>query len=486
MIADSCLSDMGSQFFMIREATERFMMIAPSDQEKDSILFEGEELEVDGKNYIKCPLTHHNAAALRERFPHTAPVKIGKVNSFGFGDRLGNAGTAHLKAVRGSGFRPVLAQQSVRELQRTGRTASDVLDAATWAVFETGYSEGFGADGDHLKNEQDIDGMLEAGYTMLTLDPGEYVQGDAASMNRDEQKKALFDLPWDLLEETPEAFLRRVNGIRIPLVAERILEPGEEEILTAIIKYGKVIAHTKMLADYIRRDYPALDPELELSVDETDHPTTLFEHWLIASQLNRLGVELVSLAPRFSGEFEKGVDFRGDLSRFTEEYKSHLAIARIFGDYKLSIHSGSDKFGVYRAIGALDQGAVHVKTAGTSYLEALRTAAHADPDFFAEILEFSKSRFDLDRKTYHISGRVEEVPLLTELNETEWPSLLDQDDARQVLHVTYGSVLHSPESENRSFKKRLMNILIDHHELYEDYLLRHFGKHLKPFEQQQE
>ncbi len=103
--------------------------------------------------------------------------------------------------------------------------------------------------------------------------------------------------------------------------------------------------------------------------------TTPFEHWLVASELRRLGVEWVGLAPRFVGDFEKGIDYRGDLEVFRREYLKHLAIAEALGPYKISIHSGSDKFGVYRVIGEIGKGGVHVKTAGTSYLEALRTVA---------------------------------------------------------------------------------------------------------------
>lgn len=480
-LPESTIIEADSGFFLIEEHGMRYLMIASSGAESGLLLFEGEELEIDGKRCMKCPTTHHNASALRERFPHMAPVTIGKVDSFGFGDRLGNAGTAHLRAVRETPFMPVLAQQSVRELQRTGRTPEEVLDAATWAVFETGYRKGFGADGDHLKTEADIDLMLKAGYTMLTLDPSDHVVGSAATMDDDQQVSAFRKLPWDLLELTPDRFLKRYSGFRETLSANTLLEPTKREIVTAMIKYGKVIAHTVRMANYINESYPDLRPELELSVDETDHPTTLFEHWLIASELNRLGVDLVSLAPRFSGEFEKGVDFRGDLNHFTAEYEQHLAIARKFGGYKLSIHSGSDKFTLYQAIGSLNQGAVHVKTAGTSYLEALRTVAYTDPVFFKELMEFSMVRFDSDKKSYHISGRVEEIPPLAMMQDEKLRSLLDHEAARQVLHVTYGSVLNSDEGQLKQFKTRLMTLLSEQKNLYEQFLQHHFERHLKPF-----
>src|SRR5690606_34105975 len=108
-------------------------------------------------------------------------------------------------------------------------------------------------------------------------------------------------------------------------------------------------------------------------VDETSYPTKLVEHAYVALELRRLGVEVVSLAPRFVGRFEKGVDFRaddsGDLAELTRTLAGHAGIARALGPYKLSLHSGSDKFSVYPAIAEATGGLVHLKTAGTSYLE---------------------------------------------------------------------------------------------------------------------
>ena len=147
--------------------------------------------------------------------------------------------------------------------------------------------------------------------------------------------------------------------------------------------------------------------EVEVSVDETASVTTPFEHWLVATELRRLGVEWIGLAPRFVGDFEKGIDFRGDLDIFRAEYIKHLAIAEAVGPYKISIHSGSDKFSVYQVIGDIGAGGVHVKTAGTSYLEALRTVAARDPVLFREILDFS-------RALYETSG----APITSLLNST--------------------------------------------------------------------
>lgn len=478
---NSVLEDGSAVFFMVQENFQKFLIIHETTESKGTGAFDGERIYTGNYCFIKCLLSPGNAAALRSRFSFTRPVLIGKQNSYGLGDRLGNAGAAHLKAIRKTNFKPVLAQQSIRELQRTGRTAREVIDAATWAVFREGYRDGYGADGDHLKTIEDIDMMVQAGYTMFTIDPGEYVVNEAIRMNSKQLETELISLPWNELGDTPVDFKSRYSGLKAELADSYVLSPSEQEITTGMVKYGRVIAHTKKMGDYLHHTYPDHPAELELSVDETDQPTTLFEHYLVASELNRLDVELVSLAPRFCGDFEKGVDFRGDLEQFKKEYRQHLAIAEKFGGYKLSIHSGSDKFSVYEAIGSMKRGAVHVKTAGTSYLEALRTVAEADPSLFREVLDYSKSRFETDKKTYHISCELQKVPDANDLADHQLKKLLDDDDARQVLHVTFGSVLNGAERNENRFKERLMECLELNEKLYEKNLETHFDRHLEPF-----
>src|SRR5690625_8045544 len=111
----------------------------------------------------------------------------------------------------------------------------------------------------------------------------------------------------------------------------------------------------------------------------------------------------------------------------------YLSISEKFGGYKLSIHSGSDKFSVYRQIGSVSGGAVHVKTAGTSFLEALRTLAEVRPQLFLEILDFSMKRFEKDRKSYQISGRPENITVTSPGVARQIEAILDDDDTRLVL-----------------------------------------------------
>ncbi|MEX2574517.1 MAG: tagaturonate epimerase family protein [Balneolaceae bacterium] len=467
-------------FFMLKRDLVKLLVIVTGREQMAGLGFRGQAETAGGAEFFTCALAHENAEALRTCFPFTNPVLIGKKNSYGYGDRLGNAGPAHLRSVKGTGFKPVLAQQSIRELERTGRKPEDVMDAASWAVFQEGYSDGFGADADHLKTTADIDRMVDAGFTMFTIDPSEYVFDGSAGLEADILENLFQDLPWTELEDKPQSLLSRYVKQTISLDGRR-LSPEPRDVQEAMVKYGRVLSHTSMMVRHLAENHSGHPAEIELSVDETEQPTTPFEHFLIASELSRLDISLVSLAPRFCGDFEKGVDFRGDLDQFRDEYKMHLAIAGEFGGYKLSIHSGSDKFSVYEVIGSLDEGAVHVKTAGTSYLEALRTLARADPQLFRDILTFSMSRFEEDRNTYHISARLSDLPDVSALGENQLIGLLDNDEARQVLHVAYGSVLSGGYPEAEGFRSRLMEVLSTNEMLYEENLVRHFEKHLRPF-----
>jgi hypothetical protein len=195
--------------------------------------------------------------------------------------------------------------------------------------------------------------------------------------------------------------------------------------------------------------------ELEVSVDETEQPTSHAEHVSIASELKRLSVKWVSLAPRYIGRFEKGVEYIGNLAAFELDLKGHAAIARAFGPYKLSLHSGSDKFSIYPAAMRQTQGLVHLKTAGTSYLEALRTLSVCDTNLLREIYSFARDRFGADKATYHVSAELSRAPLPEAV--TDWPGILNQFDARQILHHTYGSVMTERDDQGSwLFRERLM------------------------------
>jgi hypothetical protein len=191
-------------------------------------------------------------------------------------------------------------------------------------------------------------------------------------------------------------------------------------------------------------------------------------------------VSWVSFAPRFVGRFEKGVDYIGDLKAFEADLTVHAAIARQFGPYKLSMHSGSDKFSIYPIFMEKTRGLAHVKTAGTSYLEGLRTIATLDKDLIREIYSFALERFETDKQSYLSSAQITNAPRSDEISD--WPGLLNQFDAREILHVTFGSVLTEKMGRGEwRFYERLMFLLKDNREHYFHNLENHFRHHLALF-----
>ena len=190
-------------------------------------------------------------------------------------------------------------------------------------------------------------------------------------------------------------------------------------------------------------------------------------------------MNLVSLAPRYVGGFEKGIDYRGDLDTLERSLAGHMAIVRELGPYKLSLHSGSDKLSIYPIIARVTGGLFHVKTAGTSYLEALRVVARHDSALFRRVIEFSRGRFEADRATYHISSELRMLPPPAGIAATDLESVfLDRDAGRQILHVTFGSVLTDP-ALGRSVKELLDAEPATHRQV----LAAHFGRHLRALRQ---
>ncbi|HEX5913120.1 MAG TPA: tagaturonate epimerase family protein, partial [Rubrobacter sp.] len=157
----------------------------------------------------------------------------------------------------------------------------------------------------------------------------------------------------------------------------------------------------------------------------------------------------------------------------------HAAISRTVspeGPYKLSLHSGSDKFSVYTAFARQTRGFAHLKTAGTSYLEVLRTAAALDPDLFREVYDLSRTRYEEDRASYHVSASLERAVNSRVVPDEELPEALERFDEREILHVTFGSVL-----KEAHIRDRLLGLLREHPENYAAGLEKHFLRHLEPF-----
>lgn len=473
--------------FLARRGTEKRLCLLWEKGSRPDLVsdFCGERMsaEIEGVKLAGQAgyLDHTNAEGLRKHFSFTRPQLIGVQPSFGAGDRLGLATPAHVRAVRGAGVQPFFAQQSIREMTRTGRTPEQVMDSATFGVFQEGWREAFGADADHLKTTDDIDATIAAGFTMFTIDPGEHVDNEAETYDSVALRKKFEALPWEQLETTMVDECARCIGKSVRLPDDSVVTLDEETLFRAAVKYGRALAHTAGMYRHLKAKMGDRPFELEMSVDETATPTSIEEHVFVAGELRRLGVEWVSLAPRFVGEFEKGVDYIGDLAEFERTFAQHVAVAQHFGPYKISIHSGSDKFSIYPIAARLAGHLVHLKTAGTSYLEALRAIAAIDSALFREILAFAIERYPEDRASYHVSADVSKAPLPESLSDCDLSAVLDQFDAREALHVTFRSVLTAQEGGGPRFKDRLMRALEEHEEIHYDRVRAHIERHVRPF-----
>lgn len=428
--------------------------------------FSGEAFRAGGQDCVLVPLDHACAENLRRLLPFTAPSPVlREQRTIGLGDRLGIAADGQIRALEGYDAFPVFAQQSIRELTLTGRSFYDVLDCASFAVFRNGFHRSFGADGDHLKTEGEVRLAIDCGYTMITLDCSEHIHGEAQNMSLAQLLEK-----GGLQPKLEERYLGKTFRVE-----EHEITFGREELYEIHQIYGEAI-------DFADKIYHAFiegtNLNFELSIDETATPTTPAQHYYVARELMERGVKLDTVAPRFCGEFQKGIDYIGDLEQYAAEFAVHAAIARSFG-YKISIHSGSDKFSVFPISGRLSRGVFHVKTAGTNWLEAMRVVAEEDPALYREIHCFALQHFEEATHYYHVTTDLGRIPKINSLEDWQLPELFQQPDARQLLHITYGLILTACREDGGTiFRDRLYGLWRSHREEYAQHLEEHIGKHL--------
>jgi hypothetical protein len=468
---ESQVSYGGATYWLERSAGGAKRLIALADDESAFDRFIGTAEKIDGGVRLVVETTADNALALRSALPWLTPSRFGLHTSVGFGDRLGLATPGHVRALKtvGAAINPVFAQQSIREMGRCRRTPRNVLDDATWGAFQAGWTEPVGGDADHLEQLEDIEDTTAAGFVFYTLDPKAEVDPEAEHADPGVIKQKVEALDWASLDCDLATFRKSYVGRRIDL-AQQAIELDEESALRAMAKYGPGIVHA--MAMYRRLMEKGIDCEVEFAVDETDYPTKPAEHIVVVSELQRLGMDFVSFAPRFIGRFEKGVEYIGDINELQRDFEIHAEIARALGPYKLSLHSGSDKYSTYPLIAEATKGVVHLKTAGTSWAEALRVIADNDPDLMREVLALALDSFEANRKSYHLSCDPTKIP--TDPTDDEVAQLMDRVDSRQVLHVGYGAILEE-------FGPRLYQVWNDNEEEHYRIIADHFVKHLTPF-----
>ncbi len=453
-------------FIIIRLSAIDFLVIV---SEKDMTNeFSGSSAEFDGFKILICPENEPNAEMLKKKFPIINPSVLGKQrSSFGTGDRLGIAGPGHIRVfAKYDNVFPVLAQQSMRELELTGRTYRNVINCAVWSVFKTGFNGLWAADGDHLKFIPDVIDALKQGCTMITADLSDKINFDVEQMAEDELNDQFNSLEKSFRERVISEYTQQIvlaNGL--------VLGYNRQSLLRIVLTYKDAIAYAAEI--YEAAKTVADDFDYEISIDEISIPTSPEAHYYVTTELLNAGVNFTSLAPRFVGEFQKGIDYIGDITAFEESFVAHAMIAEEFG-YKLSIHSASDKFSVYPSIGKNLKGAYHIKTSGTNWLIALGIIASVDPVFFRDLFKFSCGIFNIAKAYYHVTPDMDRITDIEKLNDDELLNVFDNNTDRQILHISYGEIFKKVE-----YKERFFTALNENIEEYWKRLDVHISNHIE-------
>jgi hypothetical protein len=293
--------------------------------------------------------------------------------SVGVGDRFAHQAKAQLAACvmaakAGVEVAPVW-NKSNREHTIIGSDPSQTRREADSAVKELGWTRSYFLDADHINLKT----------VARFLDPCDFFTLDVAD---------LIGQPADAVEVA--AFVKRhpelIGSVKIPRIAEPFVT--DAVFVTGVAnKFLAAVQHAGMIYRYLVENKGAGRFVAEVSMDETDSPQTPVELLIILAAIADEKIPIQTIAPKFTGRFNKGVDYVGDVAQFTKEFNEDLAaIAFAIKTYglpenlKLSVHSGSDKFSIYKAIHdamkTFDAG-VHMKTAGTTWLEELIGLAEA-------------------------------------------------------------------------------------------------------------
>lgn len=393
------------------------------------------------------PLTWENYNKLKALLPIN-PKPCCKKTSFGTGDRLGLVSAAHLSALSKYEVFPVIAQQSPRELTKTSRNFKDVLLKAVLGLLESGYTGEWGADADHIKNEENLAEAIEAEYSMYTIDVSDWLD------NPSERSTAeLLPLSRKIIANSSNlACIRNLNS---------------DDLIESALIYESALEHVKHFYETVKKNIANFD--FEISIDEGARITTLEDHYFVTEYLHQSGVEFTSLAPKFPGEFEKGVDFEGNLAEFASSLQRHTNLCRSLGGYRLSLHSGSDKFTIYSILREITEGEFHIKTSGTSWLEAVITISKVNMPLFRELYRLCLENLEESKKAYQVSITREQLP-------QEPPSdihlFFKQPDVRQLFHISYGALLNEK-------RKEIYNTLAEHEEEHYSAVATHIERHLK-------
>ncbi len=369
--------------------------------------------------------------------------------SFGIGDRFARQGKALLQAIidakkSGVAVAPVW-NKSHREHTITKTEPADVRAEADEAVKALGWSDLYYVDADHI-NLSNVDMFIDSS-DFFTVDVADLIGQPA-----DEKGITTFT----------GNCRKYLGSLTIPNI-DRTFDVTEEQIQAVAHQFLSAVKKAAQIYRHIEAAKGADNFVTEISIDEADRPQTPLELFLILAAIADENIPAQTIAPKFTGRFNKGVDYVGDVDRFAREFEQDLAVIdfaisefSLPENLKLSIHSGSDKLSIYpsinKALKQFDAG-LHIKTAGTTWLEELAALAIAGPDGLSiakQIYYQALSRFDELCAPYAAvididKDKLPEPEVVDRWSGEEFAGALCHDQSssrynphlRQLLHVAY-------------------------------------------------
>jgi hypothetical protein len=369
--------------------------------------------------------------------------------SVGIGDRFGKEGTAQLRAFQeaeknGAVVVPVW-NKSFREHSLIGTRPGDVRIEADAAARAAGWTHSYYVDADHI-GAKTVDAFIAAS-DFFTLDVADFIGKPAPDA----------DIAAFVADMAPFRGALRIPGVEATFeVTDAVLERIGRHYLHAVSEAGRTYRHivaAKGVDNFVT----------EVSADETTEPQLPVELFFILGAIAREKIPLQTIAPKFSGKFLKGIDYVGDVRTFEREFAADVAVVghaidvfALPSSLKLSVHTGSDKFSLYpvmqRAIRRRGAG-LHVKTAGTTWLEEVIGVALSGPSGLAlakRIYIEALSRFDELCQPYATVVEIDKARLPTPAVAQSWSAEQfarrlrhDQScpdysvDLRQLVHVSF-------------------------------------------------
>jgi len=372
-----------------------------------------------------------------------------KKYSMGTGDRFAHQGRAQLQALimakkQGIEIEPVW-NKSHREHITIGTSPGDVRKAADAAVRAAGWEDTYRVDADHI-SLNNVELFMDSS-DFFTIDVADFIGSSA---------------PESDMREFAGIFKKYIGELSIPGISTAF-EITDESISVIARRFLLAVKEAGTIYRAIESSKGAGSFITEVSMDESDEPQTPVELFFILAAIAGEGIPAQTIAPKFTGRFNKGVDYIGDVDRFAKEFEEDLAVIAFaieeFGlpeNLKLSIHSGSDKFSIYGCMNKVIKkynAGIHLKTAGTTWLEELIGLAEAGGEglkIAREIYRSAFGRFDELCGPYAavIDINTDNLPSPDEVgswNGSKYADTLRHDlscseyntNFRQLLHVGY-------------------------------------------------